>query len=633
MTDLEIRGIPRAMTSLVRSACGVGAALLVVVADTGARSPLDAQTAESSSGGRFVALAPYQQRLFAQVLERYNAIAGTGHTPAAAYEALPPSRRTTFEAVTNALATTALTDDSGAPLGPALDVVEGIDEILGEVRGARGDRQFRLLVLLAPDALDRLTRSREFTRTADNTIYHPGYPVSFRLRGGTPSIQVSISRDRRRGDIDVDYRSSRFPAALVNGHLTSANSDVRAGGNYDRHQRRWSGLGDWWQQLLALFSAPTREAGPASDTSIIPVQPPLRSDAPIEAVVADFLSGWLVESRPQISAAYFSPVSFACMRDRTAVGQGLERYVLLERMRAANGEIGVVGELGRAAVSVNPWDPRLQVVRHPLGAAFLLARVPPDVAAAYDCVNRGESDGPRSLTAAEFHVSAFRLRVAGGRAPVLVLLWAKEPGGFRIVAIDVEEAAEPSLPIRSSRRSPAAAAPRARRVAGPRALIEAATAFHRAWFAERDSERALTYFDVGSYRCLAAVSDGSLAADPESMRTMIAEVGARTVAGTMLASAIRTVEPAQSGVEVVDHASQAAFSLVPVSDAFADRLACDVEPSAPARDESAVGEARGNRSFVSYFQLNVPGDPAYLWMLWKPGAGGWQITYWTLVTP
>lgn len=51
-------------------------------------------------------------------------------------------------------------------------------------------------------------------------------------------------------DIDVDYRASGFPKGLVNGHLSAANSDVRAGNNLDRHDGRWSGLNGWWRNVF-----------------------------------------------------------------------------------------------------------------------------------------------------------------------------------------------------------------------------------------------------------------------------------------------------------------------------------------------------------------------------------------------
>ena len=78
--------------------------------------------------------------------------------------------------------------------------------------------------------MELLDQSKEFSRSADNTVYHNGLPICFRSTGGTPSIQVSLTRDGSRADIDVDYRSSKFPTALVNGHLTASNSDIRASG-------------------------------------------------------------------------------------------------------------------------------------------------------------------------------------------------------------------------------------------------------------------------------------------------------------------------------------------------------------------------------------------------------------------
>ena len=74
-----------------------------------------------------------------------------------------------------------------------------------------GDRQFRIYVQLKPRAMERLTRSKEFSRTVDNTVYHKGYPICFRSTGGTPSIQFSLSRDASRADIDVDTAPQYFP--------------------------------------------------------------------------------------------------------------------------------------------------------------------------------------------------------------------------------------------------------------------------------------------------------------------------------------------------------------------------------------------------------------------------------------
>jgi hypothetical protein len=94
----------------------------------------------------------------------------------------------------------------------------------------------------------------------DNTVYHKGYPINYRGQQGTPSIQISIAMDGRLADVDVDYRASFFPVSLFNGHLSAANSDVRAGDNAERHAGRWTGYQNWWRSFFGAGSTgPCRE--------------------------------------------------------------------------------------------------------------------------------------------------------------------------------------------------------------------------------------------------------------------------------------------------------------------------------------------------------------------------------------
>lgn len=193
----------------------------------------------------YAELMPQQKKLFNDFVQKYSKIFGTKISAEQSYEDSPVSVRTTFYAVTHALLISKLTDENGKSLGSALDVIDSLETIKGKVKGEGGDVQFRIYVVFKPDAYDTLKKSEQYKRTRDNSIYHKGYLISFRQGGGTPSTQVSMSRDKRRGDIDVDYRSSDFPKALFNGHLTAANSDARQGKNYPTHIERWAGLDDW----------------------------------------------------------------------------------------------------------------------------------------------------------------------------------------------------------------------------------------------------------------------------------------------------------------------------------------------------------------------------------------------------
>src|SRR5215472_5895658 len=233
--------------------------------------------------GTYEELNPTQKRLIDEWYAEYNQ-ATHDHSPPTEYNTFSISTRTTFEGVTHALMTTKLTDKSGKSMGSALDLVQSIEAINGKVPHARGDLQFRVYVVLKPDAIEKLRAAGEFFRDRDNTVYHHGYPLNYRQDGGAPSIQVSLSKDARHADIDVDYRSARFPSALVNGHLTAANSDVRAGGNTQKHVQRWQGLADWWHNLFG-FPAEIEASESIMEGEIPPI--PRKGEDKIEAAAAD----------------------------------------------------------------------------------------------------------------------------------------------------------------------------------------------------------------------------------------------------------------------------------------------------------------------------------------------------------
>ena len=199
---------------------------------------------------RYVELDADRQRLFDTYARELNVKLGENLSPEERFRALSVSEQTTFDAVTHALLQSTLTDEARQPLGRALDLVTGLDRIAGEQSGRGTDQQFRIYVTLRPDARDVLERSREFVRSHENTVYHVGYPHSYRHASGMPSIQFSLAEDGLSADIDVDYRGSKAPQSLFNGHLTSSNSDVRSGDNSERHTRRWSGFANWWSDVF-----------------------------------------------------------------------------------------------------------------------------------------------------------------------------------------------------------------------------------------------------------------------------------------------------------------------------------------------------------------------------------------------
>jgi len=227
-------------------------AILALLALSLGASSQNTSGGPSDFGGGYDTLHPEQRALVDDWMKRFSATIHEKVDARQAFNNLSLSTRTTFNAVTHALVSTQLTSAAGAKLGSAIQIVDKLDTVRGEVLGARGDEQFRIYVQLKPAALDLLDQTQEFHRTEDNAVYHKGYPICYRSKPSAPSIQVSASRDKTRADVDVDYKSSGFPKGLVNGHLSAANSDVRAGRNDGVHNRQWSGLNNWWRHLLSL---------------------------------------------------------------------------------------------------------------------------------------------------------------------------------------------------------------------------------------------------------------------------------------------------------------------------------------------------------------------------------------------
>ena len=322
-------------------------------------------------GKSYAALRPEQKRLVDDFVHRYNAATGSKLVPEQAYDNARLSVRTTFDAVTHALLNAKMTDAQGKSLGRAIDLVDAVDEVMGEQSGVGGDRQFRLYVYLKPDAVDILSRSQEFSHDRDNTVYHKGFPICYRLKKGPPSIQFSISRDKKLSDIDVDYRSSGFPKGLVNGHLTASNSDVRAGNNLDRHDGRWSGLNGWWRNVFGQFGTggtPPKE-NVTQGLGGIPLNPAVKADQGVDKSAHDFLQSWVVAKEPNKSVAYFSRRSYPCLEalpqnSRQSMAQGMVRLRTVTAMQKFSDSIGTVNSVADVFEPADKWSQALKPAKN-----------------------------------------------------------------------------------------------------------------------------------------------------------------------------------------------------------------------------------------------------------------------------
>ena len=384
-----------------------------------------------------------QQEMYEPYAIRDAEARGRTMTPEEHFDNQTISERTTYDAVTHALMSSELTDEGGNELGTAFDIVAGLERIAGQYYGRGGDLQFRLYVDLKPDAVETLHRSIQFFEGHENTVYHVGYPHSFRQEGDVPNMQVSVSEDGLKADIDVDYRSSKSPQALFNGHLTSANSDVRAGNNLDLHNGRWGGLIGWWRDIFG--DAPTGQQGPQDllaaatevPTPLPDNRPPGATIDNPEDAVQEFLTDWLVRHDVDEAMTFMSDRAFACVNidddaQYEALGADGARAALRDTMEFAVGEMGKSYNLTEAVDAVPPLNADRAVLDHLYDGEFAMAELSPEDAAQYLC---GAEQGKVSGTS--YHGVLFRFKRADGGA--LGLLWVQEAGGWKLVSYQIFE--------------------------------------------------------------------------------------------------------------------------------------------------------------------------------------------------
>lgn len=422
-----------------------------IVVAPGARDPGPADLR------RYDSLDDRRKALLDAPAQAYNDAVGRNLTTQEWFDTeLSLSERTTFDAVSHALKSTELTDEDGEELGTPLDLVDSVERIAGQYSGRGGDQQFRLYVNLVPDAEEVLERSTQFHFGHLNTVYHVGYPRSYRQEGDVPNMQFSVSEDGTRADIDVDYRSSSSPQALFNGHLTSANSDVRAGDNYDRHTERWVGLVNWWQSVFGSVGFADR-AAPADlfDRARGELPTPLPPDRPLGAApellqdaAQEFLTDWIVREKIDEAMLFMSQRVIACIN----IDEGREAELLdaqdavvemREIMRYALRELPDRDNLTEAIDSVAPRneDQAGRTEAHPFQGEFTILQVSNQVAADYTCSAQRGMDAPEMPGGPDalgtYFGVLFRFKARGNQGGVIGLLWDRLEGSWKISSYDI----------------------------------------------------------------------------------------------------------------------------------------------------------------------------------------------------
>jgi hypothetical protein len=591
-------------------------------------------------GKSYASLRPEQKQLVDDFIRRYNATTGSNLVPEQAYDNGRLSVRTTFDAVTHALLNAKLTDATGKSLGRAIDLVEAVDEVLGEESGVGNDRQFRLYVYLKPNAVDILGRSQEFFRDKDNTVYHAGFPICYRLKNGPPSIQFSISRDYKLSDVDVDYRASGFPKGLVNGHLSASNSDVRAGNNLDRHDARWSGLNGWWRDVFGLLGTGGKPSPENSSESLghIPLNPRVKADRGVDKSAHDFLQSWVVEKQPNKSVAYFSRQSYPCLeataqKSRHSAPAGMIRLRTLMLMQNFSDSIGAANSVANVFEPAGKWSQALKEAKNAYASEFLLVTVPTDIEPDERCAPAlSEDSGNQSKE--KYFATIFRGKQGDSRNKVMTLLWAREGDYWKITAIRLEDGSDAGI-IPSS---PAAHAARAeeepRNIAGDPAAEKAILEFYQTWIVKRDVIQASTFASPRSYECLPSPSKDQQKMTPIArIQSGLQQPLGRIPPRANLSDMMTGLQPSNDLLPPVQHENSKAFAIMAVPDQMASSFLCQHRQLATVPDLK-LADAKYGAYYLSASRLNYGGEesPALL-LLWTKEEASWKVVAWAVELP
>lgn len=594
-------------------------------------------------GGGFDSLEPEQQALVRKWHGEYEQITGRTLDPEISYDNLPLATRTTFDAVTHALLRTKLTDGAnGQPIGNGLELVKLVESVHGQLQNARGDQQYRIYVLLSDDALDKLYRSKEFKRVGDNTIYHIGYPINFRQQGGVPSIQVSVARTGLRADIDVDYRSSSGPQALVNGHLTSANSDVRAGKNYRSHVRRWQGLSDWWGSLFGL----TRLIPPQEITALHSGNNPprLRGNIPVQDAINDFFKAWLLEEKPEQSLGYISIKAMACISEfpggHTAK-DSLVRLRIYKRLKDLNQVFGDINNLDQVMQGIVFPAPDGQPLNQPYGRLFSLQRIPDDVAREMDCRIRQKMELAAPIPHASRRLGEFYNAITvlgrkdrGTSGQVLSQVWTREGNAWKLVSWQLENPFKDEKSFAQKPTPPAPSTPPADPV-----LLNRIQSFLSAWLLQKKYDSTETYFAPESLDCAELLTGParnlSKTRQKAELHSWLATIGKEAGDHKRIARTIQSVPFGHPQMQEVSHPEQDSYLLTRVSDDLATMDGCTArERGLRIPPNATAGEpVFDSKTHQLAFQFrNADSQAGTVEFNWAPRDGEWKIISFDLLT-
>jgi hypothetical protein len=257
-----------------------------------------------------------------------------------------------------------------------------------------------------------------------------------------------------------------------------------------------------------VFGPLGNKAKPEKETATerlghIPLNPALKAGDGVDKSAHDFLNSWVVEKKPNLSAAYFSRRSYACLesiaqKNRKPIPPGMVRLRTVMAMeRYETGSAKSVSDVFEPARAISE---KLKEGENSFSSEFKLVSVPTDIGQEEECLPPAEND---KKSKDKYFATAFREKSGNGNKKAMTVLWAQEGGYWKIVAIRLDDSDDTGMvPSKAASKEPLEESPKSI-TADPKSLA-AATSFYRDWLVSRNVKKALAYVAARSYPCLAA---------------------------------------------------------------------------------------------------------------------------------
>ena len=336
--------------------------------------------------------------------------------------------------------------------------------------------------------------------------------------------------------------------------------------------------------------------------------------------------------------AYISTRAVSCVEPPAGeeLDVGMAPFHILADMRQANGILGDVESLEDVIVGVHMRGEELKVVEQEHHSRFVVFDVPEDLATAFLCENRHLPDAVLPKTSSDYgkyFATSFYLK---GGEPI-VLLWAREGGHWRIVALEGDSAHEHNSEIPDSRDDHELHVFEPRYGDSDAEFNQSVHDFVDDWLIDREYDQVIARFDRESFACPALYHEEHTPDEAQTRRALrdsLRGLSEKLVLDGNERPQLEPVDPAHEHVQLTRHARSGHFSLFSVPDHLAAATKCEtILDRGGYHPEDAEEPDHGQyRGSGMYLQLN-DGSEMVLHFLWERKEESWRIVSYHVETP